>query len=106
MNVHHHAIQLALFYFFYHDIFLIIYYSLFFLYILIIHIIFQVSLVVPISFVIICIFLVTVPIFEKPFEVGVGILITLSGLPAYYFGVVYQNKPAWFTRMFSKFVFL
>ncbi|KAE8574048.1 Y+L amino acid transporter 2 [Halyomorpha halys] len=65
----------------------------------------KVSLAVPISFVIICIFLVTVPIFEKPFEVGVGILITLSGLPAYYFGVVYQNKPAWFTRMFNGLTF-
>lgn len=61
----------------------------------------KVSLVVPITFIIICIFLVVVPIFEKPAEVSAGILITLTGLPAYYFGVVCQKKPLWFTRFFN-----
>ncbi|XP_058809097.1 Y+L amino acid transporter 2 [Phymastichus coffea] len=56
----------------------------------------KVSLWVPISFVIICAFLVLVPCYEKPFEVGMGVIITLSGIPAYLIGVAWKNKPSEF----------
>lgn len=63
----------------------------------------KVNIIVPIIFVIICIFLLIMPCFEAPFEVGMGLLITLSGIPAYYFGVMWKNKPRSFKNMMSKF---
>lgn len=34
-----------------------------------------------------------VPCYVAPYEVGMGILITVAGIPVYYFGVVWKNKP-------------
>lgn len=55
----------------------------------------QVSLWIPALFVVVCAFLVVVPIYVAPYEVGMGVLITLIGIPFYYVGVVWQNKPKW-----------
>lgn len=62
---------------------------------------FQVLAIVPVIFVIICLFLVILPIYEKPWEVVVGTFITLTGIPAYYLGVEWRDKPQWFTRGLS-----
>lgn len=64
----------------------------------------RVNIIVPIIFVIICIFLLIMPCLEAPFEVGMGLLITLSGIPAYYLGVLWKNKPEWFQRIMRKFM--
>ncbi|XP_059490385.1 large neutral amino acids transporter small subunit 2 [Neocloeon triangulifer] len=58
----------------------------------------NISVIYPIIFVFICAFLVILPIFDKPLDTGMGILITLSGIPAYLIGVKWQNKPKWFNR--------
>lgn len=63
-----------------------------------IKLILQISMVYPIVFVFICAFLVILPIFDKPFDTGMGILITLSGIPAYLIGVKWTEKPKWFNR--------
>ncbi|GJQ72826.1 hypothetical protein Trydic_g1475 [Trypoxylus dichotomus] len=63
----------------------------------------KVNIIVPIVFVIICLFLILMPCFEAPFEVGMGVLITLSGIPAYYIGVKWTDKPAAFMRTMNKF---
>ncbi|KAH8306209.1 hypothetical protein KR018_004173 [Drosophila ironensis] len=55
----------------------------------------KVALWIPALFVIVCAFLVVVPIYVAPYEVGMGVLITLIGIPFYYVGVVWQNKPKW-----------
>lgn len=62
---------------------------------------FQVPLWIPIVFVAVCIFLVIVPLFERPFELGMGLLITVSGIPAYFLGVAWKNKPMWFQKINS-----
>lgn len=49
--------------------------------------------VVPVVFVLICAFLIIVPCYVAPFEVGMGLGITLLGVPVYYFGVEWKNKP-------------
>ncbi|XP_076758758.1 solute carrier family 7 member genderblind isoform X2 [Xylocopa sonorina] len=54
---------------------------------------------IPITFVAICAFLVFVPCYERPYEVGIGTLITLSGVPAYFVGVKWKNKPLWFQQL-------
>ncbi|XP_067012096.1 Y+L amino acid transporter 2 [Anabrus simplex] len=62
----------------------------------------KVSLWIPIVFVVICAFLVVVPCYERPIEVGMGVLITVTGIPAYYIGVVWNDKPQWFLTMLAK----
>ncbi|KAK6644420.1 hypothetical protein RUM43_000687 [Polyplax serrata] len=62
----------------------------------------KVSLWVPIIFVLVCALLVVIPCFERPIEVGVGILITLTGIPCYIVGVKWQNKPKWFLNFLRR----
>lgn len=59
----------------------------------------KVPLWIPIVFVTLCVFLVVVPCYERPYEVGMGLLITISGIPAYFLGVVWKSKPIWFQKM-------
>lgn len=37
-----------------------------------------------------------------PFEVGMGAAITLLGVPVYYLGVEWKNKPEWFQNTIGK----
>lgn len=62
----------------------------------------KVNVLVPIAFVIICLFLIVMPCVEAPYEVGMGALITLSGVPAYYFGVYWKDKPLSFRNFMGK----
>jgi len=62
---------------------------------------FQIPLWIPILFVALCAFLVIVPCYERPYEVGMGILITASGIPAYFFGIAWKSKPLWFQKLNS-----
>ena len=50
-------------------------------------------LIVPITFLLICAFLLIVPFYEKPYDTGVGLVIVLSGIPVYWMGVLWKNKP-------------
>lgn len=54
---------------------------------------------VPVIFVLLCFFLIVMPCVEAPYEVGMGVLITLSGIPAYYLGVCWTEKPLWFQNV-------
>ena len=60
------------------------------------------SLWIPIIFVFICAFLVIVPCYARPYEVGMGVLITLSGIPAYIIGVAWKKKPLKFQEVNGK----
>ncbi|XP_012266786.1 Y+L amino acid transporter 2 [Athalia rosae] len=62
----------------------------------------KVALWVPVTFVLVCAFLILVSFWEAPFAVGMGVLITLSGVPAYYVGVVWKNKPQSFQHLNDK----
>lgn len=37
--------------------------------------------------------MIVVPCYAAPKEVGFGVLITVAGIPVYFFGVLWQNKP-------------
>lgn len=65
----------------------------------------KVPIVIPIVFVILCLFLVIVPCYVAPLEVGMGLLITLIGVPFYYVGVVWKNKPIWLNNLIRKSTF-
>ncbi|XP_018347860.1 PREDICTED: large neutral amino acids transporter small subunit 2 [Trachymyrmex septentrionalis] len=55
----------------------------------------KVSIILPIIFFIICAFLVTLPCYVSPWEVGIGIIIILSGIPVYCIFIDEKTKPAW-----------
>ncbi|CAG9766074.1 unnamed protein product [Ceutorhynchus assimilis] len=53
----------------------------------------KVHIAVPIIFVIICVFLLILPVVESPLVLLGGLLITLSGVPVYYFGIMQGKRP-------------
>uniref|UniRef100_A0A1B6D737 Amino acid permease/ SLC12A domain-containing protein n=1 Tax=Clastoptera arizonana TaxID=38151 RepID=A0A1B6D737_9HEMI len=63
----------------------------------------KVSIILPLIFFIICAFLVTLPCYVRPWEVGVGLVIILSGIPVYCVFIKWQNKPNWLERLSDSF---
>lgn len=59
----------------------------------------KVQLWIPVVFVIICAFLIVVPCYVAPYEVGMGVLLTLAGIPVYWIGVAWKDKPESFERV-------
>ncbi|KAJ4449963.1 hypothetical protein ANN_01370 [Periplaneta americana] len=66
----------------------------------------KVSLWVPVAFLVVCLFLVIVLCYERPLEVLMGLVITVTGFPAFYFGVVWKKKPVWFQNFICKYILL
>ena len=62
----------------------------------------KLNLAIPIIFVVICSFLVFMPLYVRPIEVGMGLLITGSGIPVYMLCVHWKNKPEWFKSILGK----
>nr|XP_053655921.1 Y+L amino acid transporter 2-like [Cherax quadricarinatus] len=58
----------------------------------------KINIIIPIIFLLICGFLVFLPLYVRPLEVGMGILITASGIPAYFLFIYWQNKPQFVKR--------
>ncbi|XP_075214052.1 L-type amino acid transporter minidiscs [Lycorma delicatula] len=54
----------------------------------------KVNIILPIIFFVICAFLVTVPCYVRPWEVGVGLGFIISGIPVYYIFIHFE-KPVW-----------
>ncbi|KAF7281381.1 juvenile hormone Inducible-21 [Rhynchophorus ferrugineus] len=59
----------------------------------------RVNSVIPILFLIACVFLVIFPIPSNPKNTLVGVMITLSGVPVYYLCVKWDHKPARYTHV-------
>ncbi|TKC36321.1 hypothetical protein EI555_020209 [Monodon monoceros] len=55
----------------------------------------QVHLALPALFILACLFLIAVSFWKTPVECGIGFTIILSGLPIYFLGVWWKNKPKW-----------
>ena len=64
---------------------------------------FQVWLILPIIFFLICLFLVTLPLIENPVELSIAVGILLAGVPVYYFCVAWKNKPKALVQTLGKY---
>lgn len=58
----------------------------------------KVNIIFPIIFFIICLFLVTFPCYVSPWEVGVGVIFIVSGVPMYFIFIYWKNKPRWIVK--------
>lgn len=47
-----------------------------------------------------------VPCYVAPYEVGMGILITVAGIPVYWFGVLWKDKPKFVQNAIGKNLFI
>lgn len=56
----------------------------------------KVSLVLPLSFFVISVFLVVLSCITHPLEVGIGIVFIALGVPVYMVFIYWENKPEWF----------
>uniref|UniRef100_A0A667YXV1 Solute carrier family 7 member 5 n=2 Tax=Myripristis murdjan TaxID=586833 RepID=A0A667YXV1_9TELE len=55
----------------------------------------KVNILLPVTFVMACLFLIVVSIWKTPKECAIGFGIIATGVPVYFFGVWWQNKPKW-----------
>jgi hypothetical protein len=62
----------------------------------------QVNIIFPIIFFIICLFLVTLPFYVSPWEVGIGLALIISGIPVYIIFIYWKDKPLWLIRTSGK----
>lgn len=60
---------------------------------------FKVPLFIPALFSFTCFFMVALSLCSDPFSTGIGFVITLTGVPAYYLFVIWDKKPNWFRRL-------
>lgn len=58
---------------------------------------------IPIFFLLVTVYLVIAPAFEKPSETLMGVIVVLSGVPVYLIGVAWTSKPKSFLRAYSEF---
>lgn len=59
----------------------------------------KVSLVLPIGFLIVCGFLVLLPLYVSPKLVGVDMAIIAAGVPVYFFFIRWKKKPMWLQKL-------
>ncbi|XP_002736025.1 cystine/glutamate transporter-like [Saccoglossus kowalevskii] len=60
---------------------------------------FKVPLVLPIIFALCAFFMVGTSLYSAPHDCGIGLGIALTGVPVYYIGVYWKNKPRGYKRM-------
>lgn len=63
----------------------------------------KVHLALPILFFVICLFLVLLPFYVSPMEAGMGIIITLTGIPVYMLTIYWKSKPRTYNRFISEY---
>ncbi|KAK8379520.1 hypothetical protein O3P69_019447 [Scylla paramamosain] len=62
----------------------------------------KVHLALPVLVLIGCVYLVVVPVVQEPGSTGLGVLMTLAGIPVYVLGVKCHWKPGYITSLLGK----
>ena len=62
----------------------------------------QVSLVIPVLFILSCLYVVVVSLYSAPWDCGIGLAILLTGVPVYFLCIWWENKPDWLDNFMSK----
>jgi len=62
----------------------------------------KVNILLPITFLLVCTFLVTFPFYVSPWETGMGIAITVSGIPVYMLTIYWRDKPRFYKKAIGK----
>ncbi|KAJ8391006.1 hypothetical protein AAFF_G00097840 [Aldrovandia affinis] len=60
---------------------------------------FKVPLFIPAVFSFTCFFMVFLSLYSDPVNTGIGLAITLTGIPAYYIFIVFNKRPRWFEKL-------
>lgn len=63
----------------------------------------QVSLLVPISYLVFWAVLLGFSLYSEPVVCGLGMVIMLTGVPVYFVGVQWKEKPKWVYRLVGEF---
>lgn len=66
----------------------------------------RVPTVLPVVFLLICTFLICLPFYAEPVVIGMGVLIIISGVPAYYIFVYWKNKPVIFQQFVDSLTYM
>ncbi|KAG5845297.1 hypothetical protein ANANG_G00137290 [Anguilla anguilla] len=62
---------------------------------------FKVPLFMPVVFSFTCFFMVFLSLYSDPFNTGIGFVIFLTGIPAYYIFIEFNAKPKWLQKFFA-----
>ncbi|XP_077479049.1 asc-type amino acid transporter 1 [Stigmatopora argus] len=62
----------------------------------------KVNLLIPIAYMLFWVVLLCFSLYSEPMVCGLGMVIVLTGVPVYFVGVWWKNKPKWIYRMTEK----
>ena len=66
----------------------------------------QISLIWPVIYLIFWAFLLIFSLYSEPVVCGIGLAIMLTGVPVYFLGVYWDNKPQCFDAFVSKLAYM
>lgn len=66
---------------------------------------FQISLIWPVIYLIFWAFLLIFSLYSEPVVCGIGLAIMLTGVPVYFLGVYWDNKPQCFDAFVGKSIY-
>ncbi|XP_034454688.1 cystine/glutamate transporter isoform X2 [Hippoglossus hippoglossus] len=64
---------------------------------------FKVPIFIPVVFCLACFFMVFLSLYSDPVNTGIGFAISLTGIPAYYIFIYFNQRPKWLQRALDSF---
>ena len=67
---------------------------------------FQVNIILPLFYLVICAFLIVLPLTTTPSLVGVAMLIISAGIPVYFVFIYWKGKPRCMRKIMRKYLYV